>query len=125
MISIIGPHAQGKSTLLKVLGGAVLPEIGSIERLEVFIPCHLRVIHIPPEPVFFRGSLMDNMTYGVRPGDADGDKSRVKAIFRRMGLPGNVLSLLDEDSLHYSNWFDVLSLSQLHLLSIVRTLVAN
>merc|ERR1712087_853855 len=34
-------------------------------------------------------------------------------------------SLLEEDSLHFSNWFDVLSVSQQHILGIVRALVAN
>jgi len=125
LISIIGPHSQGKSTLLKVLGGAIMPDTESIERVEVFMPCHLRALHMTCEPTFFRGSLMDNITYGVRPGDPDGDKSRVKAIFRHLGLPGNVLALLEEDSLHFSNWFDVLSVSQRHLIGIARALVAN
>jgi ABC-type polar amino acid transport system ATPase subunit len=125
LISIIGPHSNGKSTLLKVFGGALLPDMDNIRHEEVFVPSHLRVLHIPPEAVFFRGSLMDNVTYGVRPGDPDGEKSRVKAIFRHLVVPGNVISLLEEDSVHYSNWYDVLSTSQLHLLSIVRALVAN
>lgn len=68
---------------------------------------------------------MDNVTYGVRPGDPDGSKYRVKAIFRHLGLPGKVISLLEEDSSQFSNWFDILSTSQLHLLTVVRVLVAN
>merc|ERR1712216_492577 len=68
---------------------------------------------------------MDNITYGVRAGDSDGDKTRVKAIFRHFDMPGQVINLLEEDSMHCSNWWDVLSVSQRHLLSIVRTLVAN
>jgi ABC-type multidrug transport system fused ATPase/permease subunit len=125
LISIIGPHSEGKSTLLGVLGGATLPDMTSIQRLECYVPCHLRVIHIPQDPCFFRGTLMDNMTYGVRAGDSDGNKTRVKAIFRHFDMPGQVINLLEEDSMHCSNWWDVLSVSQRHLLSIVRALVAN
>jgi len=124
LISLIGPHSEGKSTMLKVLGGNLLPDV-EVAAGQVFVPCHLRVIHITSEACFFRGSLMDNMTYGVRPGDPDGNKTRVKQIFRHMGLPGNVLNLLEDDSLHFTNWLDVLSVSQRHLLSIARALIAN
>jgi len=124
LISLIGPHSGGKTALLKVLGGSLLPDM-EIHKGQVFMPCHLRVIHITSEASFFRGSLMDNVTYGCRRGDPDSDKARVKAIFRLLGLPGNVINLLEDDSLHFSNWLDVLSVSQKHLLSIVRALIAN
>jgi len=125
LVSIIGPNSEGKSTLLRILGGSILPDAEACAQGQLFVPCHLRIIHIPCEPCFFRGPLLGNMTYGVRAGDPDGDKSRVKAIFRDLGLPFKVMNLLEEASAHFENWIDVLSTSQLHLLSIVRALVAN
>jgi ABC-type uncharacterized transport system fused permease/ATPase subunit len=126
LVSLFGPGAGGKSTLLRAFGGVLIPQITASDTSgQVFVPCHLRVIHIPSEFFFMRGSLLDNLVYGVRKGDTDGDKTRVKIILQHLGLPSNVMYLLEEDSIHKDSWIDVLCESQKHLLSIARAIIAN
>lgn len=120
-ISLIGPHGGGKSTLLKVIGGAMLPYIGNDSKF--FIPSHLRVLHIGNEPCFFRGTLHANLTLGVAPGDPDGDVERVMAVCQRLGLEEDVLRFMS--SREQLAWGEVFSLTQKHLLCIARALVAN
>jgi len=121
LVSLVGPRGGGKSTLLKVLGGAMLPVFDGFT--SVFVPGHLRVLHIGTEPAFFRGSLYANLTFGVPDGDPDGRVERVLSICRRLGLPDELLELVHlQDELA---WDQVISLSQRHLLCIARGLIAN
>jgi len=122
LISFVGPRSEGKTTLLKILGGVVLPEVGE-DGPGFFIPSHLRVLHISPEAIFFHGTLLDNICFGVRKGDSDGDIDRVKKVCRRLGLPETVMSMFDSEEERV--WGEVLSLTQRHLLSLARAFIAN
>merc|ERR1719473_1664663 len=75
LCAIIGAPESGKSTILRILGGVVLPKPGGF-----FIPAHLRVLHVDREPFFFHGTLLENLSFGVRAGDPDGQIDRVLRI---------------------------------------------
>jgi len=121
LVSLVGPRGGGKSTLLKVIGGAMLPEFDG--STSFFVPGHLRVLHIGSEPTFFRGTLYANLTFGVSSGDPDGRIERVLAVCRRLGLPDELLEFVHSE--HELAWDQVVSLSQRHLLCIARGLIAN
>ena len=59
MAVVLGPHRQGKNTLLKLIAGLLSPTHGTI-----FIPTHLRVLHVGQEPIMMELSLMDNLCFG-------------------------------------------------------------
>jgi len=122
MVTLIGPRGEGKSTLLRMIGSVILPS----ETKGFFVPSHLRVLHISSEPLFFVGTLFENLAFGVTPGDADADLARVRQIVQRMGLPDNVMTLIDTgDGCQRVLWGEVLSYTQQCLLCLARALIAN
>jgi len=126
LVSFIGPTGGGKSVLLQLLGGAKLPTRNAEggELTSVFnVPSHLRVLHVPAEPLFFKGTLLQNLTYGVMPGDEDGDIGRIKKILEKLCVKQHVIDMIvQEKSL---DWGVVLSPTTRNLLSLARALVAN
>lgn len=116
---VAGRKGLGKSTFLKVIGGVLLPEKG-----EVFVPPHLRVLHVSQEASFLNAPLLENLNLGVEPGHPDGAQERVLAICSRLQLPAKVLGLADA-SVVAGNWAERLSLTQRVRLSLARALVAN
>jgi len=127
LISLIGPHSGGKSTLLRVLGGTILPHPDMVCAGQLFVPGHLRLVHVPSESMFFRGTLWENLTFGLlQAGDeGDGSRTRVESILRLLDLPDNVVNMLDDGHIHGNHWLETICLSQRCLLSIARALIAN
>lgn len=123
LICLVGRHGSGKSTLLRMLGGAVLPNLSRSNELMIFVPSHLRVLHVPMEPSFFFGTLLENMLFGVAQGDEDGDLTRVLTICRLLGMDDDVIWHLQSDVV--MPWGSVLTSTQCSLLCIARALVAN
>jgi len=67
LVAIVGPHGSGRSSLLKLLGQVVFPTEGS-----VFVPTHLRSLHLAQEAVLLRDSPWRNLTFGLNdPSTAD------------------------------------------------------
>eukprot|EP00747_Dinoflagellata_sp_TGD_P016497 gnl/TRDRNA2_/TRDRNA2_125160_c1_seq1.p1 gnl/TRDRNA2_/TRDRNA2_125160_c1~~gnl/TRDRNA2_/TRDRNA2_125160_c1_seq1.p1 ORF type:complete len:326 (+),score=54.34 gnl/TRDRNA2_/TRDRNA2_125160_c1_seq1:103-978(+) len=121
LVAILGPPEGGKSTILKLLGGVVLPKPGGF-----FVPAHLRVLHVVTQPYFYAGSLFENLVFGIVGDDPDGRMERVMAIGERLGLTQKVLSMVsggvDGQKL---TWSEVLSHTQQALCMLVRATVAN
>eukprot|EP00747_Dinoflagellata_sp_TGD_P010686 gnl/TRDRNA2_/TRDRNA2_120057_c0_seq1.p1 gnl/TRDRNA2_/TRDRNA2_120057_c0~~gnl/TRDRNA2_/TRDRNA2_120057_c0_seq1.p1 ORF type:complete len:701 (-),score=77.89 gnl/TRDRNA2_/TRDRNA2_120057_c0_seq1:104-1903(-) len=122
LVAVLGRRREGKSLLLRVLGGAVLPtlEPGS----DFFIPSHLRVLHVPNEKLFIRANLMRNLTFGV--GKAvldDEDRRRAIRIIRRLGMRDDTVDLVNSEEVYH--WGEVLSQTQRSLLCLARALVTN
>eukprot|EP00931_Biecheleriopsis_adriatica_P056287 TRINITY_DN33352_c0_g1_i1.p1 TRINITY_DN33352_c0_g1~~TRINITY_DN33352_c0_g1_i1.p1 ORF type:complete len:866 (+),score=116.59 TRINITY_DN33352_c0_g1_i1:133-2730(+) len=118
MVSLIGRRGGGKSTLLKLLGGVMLPTSG-----ELYVPSHLRVLHVSSEAMFIRAPMLQNLTFGVPEGDSDASPDRVKKICSRLGLNDWVQAFIDTDDV--LPWMDVLSETQSHLICLARALIAN
>lgn len=116
LVCILGDHGSGKSTLLKLIAG-ILP----LEDVRcVFVPSHIRMLHVTEETVFLHNTLLHNLTLGVH---VDLTPENIRTICKRLGLSESVLQYLDSD--HRCDWDEVLSHTECHLLSIARALIAN
>lgn len=127
LVALVGRPAEGKSTLLKLISGVLLPDSGNL-----LIPPHLRVLHISQEPLFFHDTLFANLTYGVNSADLMDCQDRAWEICRRLTLPDRVLDYLDFNSEEQSEqvkliaeWGELLSLTQKMLLNLSRAFIAN
>jgi len=69
----MGPRSEGKTTLLRILGGVMLPDNGLC-----FVPSHLRALHVTAETYFYHGTLLDNLTFGVEKTNPDSSSSHVR-----------------------------------------------
>jgi len=121
LVYLFGPHGEGKSTLLRYLGGAQL-QSESEDRL-VFVPSHLRILHVSSEPIFFEGSLYDNLCIGIPEGDADRDMARVLRIASRLGMPRHMRDEIESKDVKM--WSLKVSQTQRQLLSLARAFIGN
>lgn len=121
LVCLTGPQCGGKATLLKILGGEILPVLRG-DKETFFLPSHLRVLHVH-KPFFFHGTLLENLVYGVHEGNDDQRVRRVVAICRHLGIPEDCLRHLEFNDEHL--WPDVFSETQCQILSIARALIAN
>jgi len=123
MVCIAGPYGEGKSTLLRIISGAALPD-PKVGRAHV--PAYLRVLNVPAEPIFFKGTLLENLTLDVA-SSGDGRLERVKAILSRLLLitptKRNVETQLNSDAV--SEWTDKFSEAEKSLLNVSRALISN
>jgi len=90
MLAVAGPHNSGKNTFMQLLAGILLPTSGSI-----FIPAHLRVIHISRDPIFLHASMMHNLALGL-PDPNTIDVRRAFSILKMLGLQEAVAMLKAE-----------------------------
>eukprot|EP00747_Dinoflagellata_sp_TGD_P069108 gnl/TRDRNA2_/TRDRNA2_155993_c0_seq2.p1 gnl/TRDRNA2_/TRDRNA2_155993_c0~~gnl/TRDRNA2_/TRDRNA2_155993_c0_seq2.p1 ORF type:complete len:279 (-),score=28.13 gnl/TRDRNA2_/TRDRNA2_155993_c0_seq2:13-849(-) len=60
MVAIVGQHMSGRSTFLRLLGHRIFPVLGHI-----YIPSHLRILHVSQEPMLLNLSCWYNLTYGL------------------------------------------------------------
>eukprot|EP00435_Cladocopium_sp_Y103_P050646 s1218_g15.t1 len=94
-VALVGQVNCGKATRLRSLGGAILPDNFD----SMFIPSHLRVLHIVNDPKFFPGTLMENLCFGVAPGDPDGSEERVRLICKLLEMPKDVMDLIEQNDI--------------------------
>eukprot|EP00747_Dinoflagellata_sp_TGD_P225667 gnl/TRDRNA2_/TRDRNA2_99378_c4_seq1.p1 gnl/TRDRNA2_/TRDRNA2_99378_c4~~gnl/TRDRNA2_/TRDRNA2_99378_c4_seq1.p1 ORF type:complete len:393 (+),score=47.37 gnl/TRDRNA2_/TRDRNA2_99378_c4_seq1:2-1180(+) len=122
LVSLIGRSEMGKSTLLRILGGAALPEPGGF-----YIPAHLRVLHVSVGAYFFEGTLGANLVFGVDAGDPDGSEERVIEICKVLGLTGAVCDFVRDPQLKDVKrpWGQMLSDTQKSLCMLARAFIAN
>jgi ABC-type multidrug transport system fused ATPase/permease subunit len=59
LVAVVGAQKHGKATLLKLIGGVLIPQAGFVS-----VPSHLRILHVSQQPLFFHGSLLKNLMYG-------------------------------------------------------------
>merc|ERR1719329_465724 len=71
LVALVGPAGCGKSTMLRILGGAILPSNLDANSQLLFVPPHLRMLHVSSMPLFFEGTLMSNLVFGVSINDVD------------------------------------------------------
>lgn len=126
---LMGPRGGGKGSVLKIIGGEILPKAEAVggrcdanKPGRCFVPPHLWTLHVS-SPIFFGGSLLANLSFGVASGDEDGTPERVAKVCALLGIEDDVMEhLKTEESLL---WSDVFSTTQCQLLSVARALVAN
>lgn len=128
LVQLIGPNDEGKTVLLKLISGVLVPELSQDlrqtckEDLSFFIPPHLNAIFVPSQHLFFRGSLLGNLTLGLQRG-CDGSIERVAKVCQRCGLDELLASFPLTDS--RASWLHEMTHTQASLLGVARALVAN
>eukprot|EP00929_Paragymnodinium_shiwhaense_P100186 TRINITY_DN6232_c0_g1_i1.p1 TRINITY_DN6232_c0_g1~~TRINITY_DN6232_c0_g1_i1.p1 ORF type:complete len:1010 (+),score=275.61 TRINITY_DN6232_c0_g1_i1:74-3103(+) len=87
VVAVVGSHGSGKSTLLRLLGHIIFPTEG-----EIFIPTHLRILHICQEPMLLDMTAWQNLVFGRPHADA----RRVCNILERLEMR-KTLAIVKED----------------------------
>jgi ABC-type multidrug transport system fused ATPase/permease subunit len=120
LTALIGKHDHGKGTLLKLIGGVLLPTDGMF-----FAPPQLRIFYVTQEPLFFYESLFENLSFRLSYEDKASPHSydRVYHICKWIGVNELALGLLDTNTKR--DWVKTLPHSQLKRLHLARALVAN
>merc|ERR1711974_317029 len=98
-IALVGPHGGGKTTLLQLLGSMLhsAREGNAAVKLCLFVPTHLRLLHISMEPLFFTGTLLDNLRFGLEKDHPHASMERIITICHRLGVSESTLSYLESD----------------------------
>lgn len=124
MYALVGPSRQGKGTLLKLIGQVLLPTsekcLGSI-----FVPPHLRILHVSNEISLLRKNLLDNILMGNSLKRAGG-MERIIQICQRLKFSEDMMNFLiraDEDE--NMEWTTSLSHTDCSRLSLARVFVMN
>lgn len=88
LVALVGPMGSGKATLLKLIGGRLLPDAsrtdGNSKTFGVYMPNHLRKVTVTSSPIFYNGTLLQNITFGCVSRDTD--RARATKICEMLGL---------------------------------------
>lgn len=119
-VVVVGPHGGGKSTFLKMLGGVLLPHDG-----HVFIPPWLRALHVSPRPLFFEGTLLENLIFGVllSTDPEDAEISRVIKVCEKLKVGPEMIAKIRSQVVE--NWSETLSKTTRRGFNLARALIAN
>jgi ABC-type uncharacterized transport system fused permease/ATPase subunit len=125
LYAVIGQEQQGKATLLRILAGVLVPAEG-----DVFIPPHMRVLHVPKEPYCLEESFLKNLIF-----DQDihllGGFERIRKICERLEFSQNLMDLLDaskddtKGEAYDFTWHKKFSNTDCARLNIARALIMN
>mmetsp|Transcript_24927 Transcript_24927/g.62475 ORF Transcript_24927/g.62475 Transcript_24927/m.62475 type:complete len:465 (-) Transcript_24927:55-1449(-) len=77
-VAVVSSGQAGRATLLRLLGQRLQPLPGG----QVFVPTHLRVLHVSTQPVMIAAPLWDNLVFGAK----DTPPERVLPILDDMGM---------------------------------------
>mmetsp|Transcript_103968 Transcript_103968/g.252410 ORF Transcript_103968/g.252410 Transcript_103968/m.252410 type:complete len:1043 (+) Transcript_103968:70-3198(+) len=100
LVAVTGPRLGGKATLLHLLAGIAPPS--SDTQGFLFVPPHLRVLHVGFEPQLIKNlDLFQNLCFGPSDG-ADEEPDRVVAICKRLRMSEHTLTLVKADCGHIS-----------------------
>jgi len=89
LVAVNGSHGSGKATLMRLLAHIIFPQDGCI-----FVPSHLRILHLAQEPMLLNASAWVNLVFGV--GDRPVVPKRIRTILEMMGMQAT-LKLIEED----------------------------
>lgn len=112
LVGLVGKHGHGKTTLLRLIGASIFTKL---DNGSCFVPSHLRTLHVSMEPMFFDGTLADNLTFGVESA-SDKDPQRIKSILKKLYLDSV------EDNIA---WIAHLTFQQRYLVHLARAIIAN
>jgi len=120
LFCIVGPSHEGKGTMLKLLGQVLLPHSG---QGSIFIPSHLRILHVTQNDCLLNTSFLHNVILGADLTKVGG-KERIRKICERVGFKQDVLSHLDESS-NMRSWAKRFSHTDFSRLNLARALCMN
>jgi ABC-type multidrug transport system fused ATPase/permease subunit len=126
LVCIMGPPSSGKGTFLELMGAVYEQQIGTI-----FVPPHLRVLHVSRDASLIAGSLLDNLFFGVceipcTPENLDpAVLTRGLRICERLNFPERLLELAQVYAKPGENVCAGLSRSNRKLIHLARALIYN
>mmetsp|Transcript_43328 Transcript_43328/g.139231 ORF Transcript_43328/g.139231 Transcript_43328/m.139231 type:complete len:120 (+) Transcript_43328:378-737(+) len=92
------------------------------------MPSHLRVLHVAGDPMFFRGSLYENLIFGCKRGHPDARLERVLKVCHVLDINPKITCMISDSKERNDDdisWASSLSSSEKWLLHLVRALLAN
>eukprot|EP00930_Biecheleria_cincta_P057486 TRINITY_DN43419_c0_g1_i1.p1 TRINITY_DN43419_c0_g1~~TRINITY_DN43419_c0_g1_i1.p1 ORF type:complete len:406 (+),score=61.28 TRINITY_DN43419_c0_g1_i1:117-1220(+) len=92
LVAVQGEHGSGKSTLLRLLAHELFPTEGSI-----FIPSHLRILHVSQEVLLVKESVWRNLVFGCALPLSDVDVERIALIAEQLGIGPKMMELIHDD----------------------------
>jgi len=120
MHAFVGEPHGGKSTFLKLIGQVFLPHEGSGT---VFIPPHLRILHVSQPTVVVHGSFLENIILNQKL-ELIGGVGRVKEICEFLNFEAEVLRHLNDHE-DATVWVQRLSNTAFSRLALARAFVMN
>jgi ABC-type multidrug transport system fused ATPase/permease subunit len=131
LVAVVGPRREGKSTVMRLLGLVVTPSEG-----EIFVPAHLRILHVSQNPILLDATPWENLAFGKQYWkDAEFESLRVIKICKRLGLQPALVRHLEDTRLEFlekgraplwkERWVDSLSSSDAALIHIGRAFIYN
>jgi len=131
IVAVVGPHDSGKSTFFSLLSNILMPTSG-----QVYVPSHLRVLHVARDPMFLQAPLLHNLALGLPQHMLDVD--RIKDILQMLGLE-DMVPILERDLLQSAGdatlvdisdfkdigWERSMNQSRRAKLHVARALIAN
>lgn len=125
-VAVVGPQHGGKGTFMRLLGQTIYPTQG-----HVYIPSHLRVLHVAEEPQILDGGLWKNLALKHHFGNDEEDQ-RIIRICQRLGFSDRMMGLLMEEygsgkdaQDQGSDWQNRVSTTDQALINIARALIYN
>mmetsp|Transcript_40679 Transcript_40679/g.73295 ORF Transcript_40679/g.73295 Transcript_40679/m.73295 type:complete len:1003 (-) Transcript_40679:64-3072(-) len=93
LVAVSGSRGCGKRTLLEMIAGLLVPS--GVTPGMLFIPPHLRVLHVAKEPMQFSDlDVFSNLIFGPSDG-ADEEPERVLKICKRLGLSHEAMHMVE------------------------------
>jgi len=83
-------HGSGRQTFLRLIAHELFPTKG-----KVFIPTHLRILHVTQESLILNMGLLDNLNFGV--GSRFEGLTRVKEILKLLSIPQKLIDQVHRD----------------------------
>jgi ABC-type multidrug transport system fused ATPase/permease subunit len=131
LYAFIGPPHQGKSTLLRLIGSVLLPNETSGG--SIFVPPHLRVLHLSQETFFLGTTLLRNIVFNSNM-EKVGGLSRIRKICEQLRFPESMLAHLhvEQEPTEMSAradafraWVSLLSYTDYARINLARAFVMN
>lgn len=133
LYAFVGPPHEGKATLLKLLGQVLLPEVGANQG-SLFVPPHLRILHLSQDTLFLNGTLLKNLIFNSDHSKVGG-LPRVKKICQLLHFPATMMTALEdqrkefedqsEEDRVFRSWMSLLSHSDYSRINMARALIVN
>lgn len=116
LVAVVGPHGSGKATFLRLIAHTLFPAKGTI-----FVPTHLRLLHVTQEPLMMNLSLWKNLTFGItNPNDVDAE--RVKTILERLKMHASLEFIRKAQD---AGWQDALTYTEIVKVHVARAFIMN
>ena len=134
VVTVVGPPAQGKATILRLLSGQIFPTVvvdpeNPVNgRCTLFVPPHLRIVQIQENPMIFNTTVFANLVYGIKPSpnlDWTAIKKRSLKIAKRLRMSVELTNYHFEDEGFLGIGGVRITRADRQLISLARALVMN